>query len=31
MNFRLILFSFCALVVSSLSLNAQQEREARLW
>ena len=31
MNFRLILFSFCALVVSSSSLNAQQEREARLW
>ncbi len=31
MKLRLVLFSFCALLFSCLSSNAQQEREARLW
>jgi glucosylceramidase len=31
MKLRLVLFSFCALLISCLSSNAQQEREARLW
>jgi glucosylceramidase len=31
MKLRLVLFSCCALLFSSLSSNAQQEREARLW
>ena len=30
MKLRLVLFSSCTLLLSSLSLNAQQEREARL-
>ena len=30
MKLRLVLFSSCTLLFSSLSLNAQQEREARL-
>jgi glucosylceramidase len=31
MKLRLVLLSFCALLFSCLSSNAQQEREARLW
>jgi glucosylceramidase len=31
MNLRLVVFSSCALLFSSVSSNAQQEREARLW
>src|ERR1017187_2212014 len=31
MKLRLVLFSSCAVLFSSLSSNAQQEREARLW
>jgi glucosylceramidase len=31
MKLRLVLFSFCALLFSSLPSNAQQEREMRLW
>jgi hypothetical protein len=31
MKLRLVLFSSCALLFSSLSSDAQQEREARLW
>lgn len=31
MKLRLVLFSFCALLFSSVPSNAQQEREARLW
>jgi glucosylceramidase len=31
MKLRLVLFSFCALLFSCLSSNAQPEREARLW
>lgn len=31
MKLRLVLFSFCALLFSCLSSNAQQEREVRLW
>src|SRR5260370_35405568 len=31
MNLRLVLLSFCPLLFSCLSSNAQQEQEARLW
>jgi len=31
MKLRLVLFLFCGLLISCLSSNAQQEREARLW
>ncbi len=31
MNLRLLLLSFCPLLFSCLSSNAQQEQEARLW